>query len=160
MGFCCCCCSVTKSHPALCDPVNCSMPGFPVLLYLLEFAKIHIRCVGDTIQPSHPLSCVIICSFSSSQTVVFFIFYYYFRGSSREPSACPDIFVQCGNFSKAQIPRSGISRLQGHGHDKYQQTLLNRQLPQNAQIYISQQCELSTKSTPSFFLLFVTLMGK
>ena len=25
----CCCCSVTKSCPTLCDPMNCSTPGFP-----------------------------------------------------------------------------------------------------------------------------------
>ena len=33
-----------------------STPGFPVLHHLLEFAKIHVRRVGDAIQPSHPLS--------------------------------------------------------------------------------------------------------
>ena len=33
----CSCCSVTKSCPTLCDRVNCSTPGFPVLHYLLEF---------------------------------------------------------------------------------------------------------------------------
>ena len=37
---CCCCCSVAKLCPALCDPVDCSMPGFPVLQYLPEFAQI------------------------------------------------------------------------------------------------------------------------
>ena len=30
-------CSVTQSCPALCDPMDCSTPGFPVLHYLLEF---------------------------------------------------------------------------------------------------------------------------
>ena len=32
------------------------MPGFPVLHHLLEFAQTHVHCVGDAIQPSHPLS--------------------------------------------------------------------------------------------------------
>ena len=32
------------------------MPGFPVPHYLLEFAQIHVHCVGDAIEPSHPLS--------------------------------------------------------------------------------------------------------
>ena len=50
------CCSVTKSCPSLCDPMDCSTPGFPVLHYLLEFAQIHAHCVGGAIQPSHPLS--------------------------------------------------------------------------------------------------------
>ena len=40
----------------LCDPMDCSTPGFSVLHYLLELAQIHVHCVGDAIQPSHPLS--------------------------------------------------------------------------------------------------------
>ena len=51
-----CCCSVSKSCPTLCDSVNCSRPGFPVLHYLLEFAQSHVHWVDDAIQPSHPLS--------------------------------------------------------------------------------------------------------
>ena len=31
----------------LCNPVDCSMPGFPVPHYLLEFAQIHVHCVSD-----------------------------------------------------------------------------------------------------------------
>ena len=38
-----CCCSVTKSCPALGDPMNCSTPGFPVLHYLSEFAQICVH---------------------------------------------------------------------------------------------------------------------
>ena len=48
------CCSVDKSCPILCNPMKCSMPGFPVLPYLLEFAQTHVHWVSDTIQPSHP----------------------------------------------------------------------------------------------------------
>ena len=33
-----------------------SVPGFPVLLCLLEFAQTHVHWVNDAIQPSHPLS--------------------------------------------------------------------------------------------------------
>ena len=36
--------------------MNCSTPGFPVHHYLLEFAQSHVHWVGNTIQPSHPLS--------------------------------------------------------------------------------------------------------
>ena len=36
----------------LCD---CSMPGFPVVHHLPEFAQTHIHWVGDAIQPSHLL---------------------------------------------------------------------------------------------------------
>ena len=52
----CCCCSVAKSCPTLCNPMNCSMPGFPVLHYLPESAQIHVHWISDSIQPSHLLS--------------------------------------------------------------------------------------------------------
>ena len=36
--------------------MDCSMPGLPVHLQLLEFTQTHVHWVGDAIQPSHPLS--------------------------------------------------------------------------------------------------------
>ena len=50
-----CCCSVAKSRLTLCDPMDCSMSGFLVLLDLPEFAQTHVHWVDDTIQPSHSL---------------------------------------------------------------------------------------------------------
>ena len=47
--------SVSKLCPTVCDLMNCSMPGFPVLYYLPEFAQTHVRWVSDVISPSHPL---------------------------------------------------------------------------------------------------------
>ena len=47
--------SLAKSCPTLCDPMDCSTPGFPVLHYLPEFAQTHVHWVGDAIQPSHSL---------------------------------------------------------------------------------------------------------
>ena len=55
-GALCCSCSVTQSCPSLCDPMDCSTPGLPVLHHLLEFAQTHIHGVGNAIQPSYPLS--------------------------------------------------------------------------------------------------------
>ena len=49
-------CSVAQSCPTLCDPMDCSTPGFPVHHQLPELAQTHILRVGDAIQPSHPLS--------------------------------------------------------------------------------------------------------
>ena len=37
------------------DPMDGSMPGFPVLHYLPEFVQTHDCWVDDAIQPSHPL---------------------------------------------------------------------------------------------------------
>ena len=49
-------CSVTQSCVTLCDPMDCSMSGFPVFHHLPETAQTHICWVGDAIQPSRPLS--------------------------------------------------------------------------------------------------------
>ena len=43
------------SSTGLCNYMDCSMPGFPVLQYLLEFALTHVHWVYDAIQPSHRL---------------------------------------------------------------------------------------------------------
>ena len=50
-----CCCSVAQLCPTLCYPMDCSMPGFPVLYQLPELAQTHVHWVGDAIQPSYPL---------------------------------------------------------------------------------------------------------
>ena len=47
---------VAQSCPALGDPMDCSMSGFPVFHHLPELAQTHVHWVGDAIQPSHPLS--------------------------------------------------------------------------------------------------------
>ena len=48
--------SVTQSCLPLCNPRDCSTPGLPVHHQLLEFTQTQVHWVGDTIQPSHPLS--------------------------------------------------------------------------------------------------------
>ena len=48
--------SVAQSCPALCDPMNRSMPGLPVHHQLPESTQTHVHQVSDAIQPSHPLS--------------------------------------------------------------------------------------------------------
>ena len=36
-----------------CDPMDCSMPCFPVLHNLPDFAQTHVHWISDAIQPSH-----------------------------------------------------------------------------------------------------------
>ena len=38
-----CCCLVTQSCPTLCEPVDCSTPGFPVLHHHPELAQTHVH---------------------------------------------------------------------------------------------------------------------
>ena len=59
--------SAAESCPTLCDPIDCSMPGFPVYHQLPELAQTHVHRVCDTIQPSHPLSSPSPPAFSLSQ---------------------------------------------------------------------------------------------
>ena len=47
--------SVAQLCPTLCNPMDCSMPGFPVHHQLPELAQTHVHWVSDAIQPSHPL---------------------------------------------------------------------------------------------------------
>ena len=53
------------SHVQLCDPINCSTPGFPVLHHLLGFTQ------GDAIWPSHSLLPTSPPAFSLSTIRVF-----------------------------------------------------------------------------------------
>ena len=52
---CCCSCSVAQSCPTLCDPMDCSSPGFPVHHQLLKLAQTYVHWVNDAIQPFYPL---------------------------------------------------------------------------------------------------------
>ena len=51
----------------LCDPMNYSMPGLPVLHHLPEFAQVHIHCISDAINPSHPLTLTFPSALNLSQ---------------------------------------------------------------------------------------------
>ena len=59
--------SVAQSCPTLCNPMNHSMPGLPVHHQLPESTQTHVHCVGDAIQPSHPLSSPSPPAFNLSQ---------------------------------------------------------------------------------------------
>ena len=83
------CFSVAKLCLTLCDPINCSTPGFPVLRYLQEFAQTHFHWVIDAIQPSHHLSphgglhifindkFILLCFFFFFFKIYLFILFYF-----------------------------------------------------------------------------------
>ena len=52
---------IVQSCLTLCDTMDCSMPGFPVLHYLLEFAQNHVHWVSDAIQWSHSVTLFSCC---------------------------------------------------------------------------------------------------
>ena len=71
-----CCCSATQSCLTLCDPMDYSMPGFPVLHYLWVCSK------------SCPLNRW--CQPTISSSVTFF-------------SSCPQSFPASGSFPMSQL---------------------------------------------------------
>ena len=58
---------VAQSCLILCNPMDCSTPGFPVHHQLPELIQTHVHRVGDAIQPPHPLLSPSLIAFSLSQ---------------------------------------------------------------------------------------------
>ena len=49
---CCCCCSMAQSYLTLCDPLDCSTAGFPVLHQLLELSQTHVHpTISSSVAP-------------------------------------------------------------------------------------------------------------
>ena len=65
--------SVQFSHSVMsdCDPMDCSMPDFPVHHQYAELAQTHVHWVGDAIQSSHPLSTPSPPAFNLSSARIF-----------------------------------------------------------------------------------------
>ena len=59
--------SFTQSCPTLCDPMDCSTPGFPVHHQLSALAQTRVHWVRDAIQSPLPLSSPSRPAFSFSQ---------------------------------------------------------------------------------------------
>ena len=59
------------SHIQLCSPMDCSVPGFPVLHHLLAFAETHVHRVSDAIQPPHSLSSPFLPALNLSEPQAF-----------------------------------------------------------------------------------------
>ena len=63
--------SVVWSCPTLCDPMDYSMPGFPVHHQVLKLVQTHDHHVGDAMQPSHPLLSLSPPAFNLSYIKIF-----------------------------------------------------------------------------------------
>ena len=59
--------SGTQLCLTLCDPINCSMPGFLIHHQPPEITQTHVHRLGDAIQPPHPLLSPLTPTFSLSQ---------------------------------------------------------------------------------------------
>ena len=59
--------TVAQLCPTLCDPMDCSTPGFPVHHQFPELTQTHVHQVTDAIQPGHLLSSPSPLAFNLSQ---------------------------------------------------------------------------------------------
>ena len=96
----CCCCSVAQLCPTLCNPMDWSMPGFPVHYQLLELTQTNVHSISDAIQPSHPLSFPSPPAFNLSSIRVF----------SNESALC-NRWPKYWNFSFSISPSNEYSGL-------------------------------------------------
>ena len=89
------------SHVQLCDPMDCSNPGFPVLHHLPELSQTHVHWVGDAIQQSHPLSSLSLPAFNLS----------YHQGVFQWVSSSRHRWPKYWSFSLSISPSNGYSGL-------------------------------------------------
>ena len=85
--------SVAQLCLTLCDPMDCSAPGFPAHHQLPELAQTHVHWVGGAIQPSHPLSSPLPPAFNVSQHQGLFqwISFFALSGQSIGASSLPSV---------------------------------------------------------------------
>ena len=107
--------------------MNCSMPGFLALHYLLELAQTHVHWVGDAIQPSHLLSSSSLPALNLSQNRGLFQWVSYLQsggqsiGASASASVLPMNIqgwfplVSIGLISLLAVKGTLKSLLQHHG---------------------------------------------
>ena len=114
-----CCCSVVQSCLTLCDPVDCSMPGFPVHYHFLELVQKHVHWVGDAIQPSHPVApfSSLLQSFPASGSFLVSLFFTsgdQSIGASASASSLP-VHIQgwfpLGSTGLISLQSKGLSRV-------------------------------------------------
>ena len=105
-----CCCSVAQSCQTLCDPMDCSLPGFSVLHHLPELAQTH--WVWDAIQPSCPLSSSSL-AFSLSQHQSFLMSQLFASGGPKYWSFSISFFNEYSGLISFRIDWFNILAFQG-----------------------------------------------
>ena len=69
--------SVSRLCLTLCNPMDCSTPGFPVHHQLPEPTQTHVHWISDAIQPSHPLLSPSPPAFNISQSYILWEFFFF-----------------------------------------------------------------------------------
>ena len=120
--------SVAQSCATLYDPMDCSMPGFPVHHQFPEPAQTHVHRVGDTMQPSHPLHPLLLLSSIFPSIRVFssesvFVSGRQSTGASASASVLPmntQDWFPLGLTSLISLQSKGLSRVFSNTVQKHQ----------------------------------------
>jgi len=162
-----CCCSITQSCPPLCNPVNCSTSGFPVLHLLPELAQTYVCLVSDAIQPSYPLSSPSPPAFNLSQhqdlfheSVLHYRWPKYWSFSfsispSNEYSGLISFRIDC--FDLLAIQRTLKSPLQHHSSKAVHRSLLSINHTWIMCFIILSKCNYFFQMLHFYFLVFTNL---
>ena len=94
--------------------MDCSMPGFLILHYLLEFSLTHVHWINDSIEPSHPLLLLSSPAFSFSQHWGLFQWVGSFASGGQSPGALASVSVLPVNIQGGfPLGLTGLISLQG-----------------------------------------------
>ena len=108
--------SVAQSCLTLCNPMDCSKPGFPVHHQLLDLAQTHVHWVGDAIQPSCPLSSPSPPAFNLSQHQCPFLMSQFFTSGAQSIGASASASVHPMNIQdRFPLLLTGLISLKSKG---------------------------------------------
>ena len=122
-----------QSCPTLCNPnpMDCSMPGFPVLHHLPEFAQANVHWVGDAIQPSHPCHPLLLCLQSFSASGSFLMSQLFASGGQSIRASASTSVIPMNIQSWFPLGLIGVISLQYKGFSR----VLKHQLPNMVEVY-------------------------
>ena len=87
------CCSVAQARPTLCDPMDCSAPGYPVLHHLPECAQTHVHWVSQNLESGCLCLLPNLGNFSITSLSIFYHFFFHSFWHSENTSIGSFVFV-------------------------------------------------------------------
>ena len=95
--------------------MDCTMPGFPVLHYLPEFAQTNVHWIDDAIQPSHPLLTPSPLSLNLSQHQSFPVSQFFLSGGQNTGASASTSVLPMNIQDWFPLGLTGLISLQSKG---------------------------------------------
>ena len=139
--------SASKSCPNLCDPMDCSTPGFPVHHQLPELTQTHVHPVDNAIQPPHPVSSLSPPAFSLSQyqDIYFQMSQFFASGGQRIGDSASASVLPMNIQDWFPLGVTGLISLQSKGPSRvFSNTAVQKHQFFSAQLYLSSNSHIQT----------------